>query len=96
MRLFRKFWLEARRPMREKRRIVLPFGVAYRNRLLRWASLILMLVSVAKVFLFDTRELGGLWRVASYFGLGISLMLVAFVYQRFVFRDARGRVGELP
>jgi uncharacterized membrane protein len=71
-------------------------GVAGRSHMLRWASLVLMMVSVAKVFLFDTRQLGDLWRVASYFGLGVSLMLVAFVYQRFVFRESRGRVGELP
>jgi uncharacterized membrane protein len=71
-------------------------GVAGRSHVLRWASLVLMLASVAKVFLFDTRQLGDLWRVASYFGLGVSLMLVAFVYQRFVFRESRGRVGELP
>jgi uncharacterized membrane protein len=75
---------------------LLTIGVSTRSSALRWGSLVLMLLSVCKVFLFDTRQLGDLWRVASYLGLGMSLMLVAFVYQRFVFRTARGAVGELP
>lgn len=76
--------------------LLLVAGVIRRSQLLRWSSLVLMLASVAKVFLFDTRQLGDLWRVASYLGLGVSLMLVAFVYQRFVFRESRGVPGDLP
>lgn len=52
----------------------------------RYASLIVMLAAVLKVFLFDTKELKDLYRVVSFLGLGASLLLLAFLYQRFVFR----------
>ena len=45
----------------------------------------LLLFTVCKVFLFDMSSLEGLFRVASFFGLGISLFLIGYVYQRFVF-----------
>ncbi len=62
---------------------------------LRWASLILLLMTIAKVFLFDLGHLGGLYRVASMLGLALSLLLVSFLYQRFVFRrrTAAGATG---
>ena len=44
-----------------------------------------MLVAVGKVFLVDTANLQDLYRVFSLFGLGVSLMLLAYLYQRFVF-----------
>ncbi len=53
---------------------------------MRWASLILFLMTIAKVFLFDLGHLGGLYRVASMLGLALSLLVVSFLYQRFVFR----------
>ncbi|MEM7168109.1 MAG: DUF2339 domain-containing protein [Planctomycetota bacterium] len=52
---------------------------------IRWASLSVMLAAVAKVFLYDMRELQDIWRVVSFLGLGLSLFGVAWVYQRFVF-----------
>jgi uncharacterized membrane protein len=42
---------------------------------------------VAKVFLYDTANLSDLYRVFSFLGLGASLLLLAWVYQRFVFRE---------
>jgi uncharacterized membrane protein len=61
-------------------------GIATRGLVLRWGSLIVMLLSVGKVFLFDTAHLRDLYRVFSLLGLGVSLLLLAFLYQRFVFR----------
>ena len=56
--------------------------------MLRYASLAVLLLAIGKVFLFDTAALDGLFRVASFLGLGLTLMALGFVYQRFVF-DAR-------
>ena len=42
-------------------------------------------------FLFDAASLSGLYRVLSFLGLGLSLVALGWVYQRFVFRD---EVGE--
>jgi uncharacterized membrane protein len=57
-----------------------------RGIVVRYASLVVMLLAVLKVFLYDTRELRDLYRVISFLGLGASLLFLAFLYQRFVFR----------
>lgn len=65
---------------------ILIVGIWKQSTLLRFASLAIMLAAVAKVFLLDFSELQGLYRVFSFLGLGVSLLLLAFLYQRFVFR----------
>jgi len=69
-------------------------GVARRSVGLRWASLGLLLVTIAKVFLHDLGELRDLYRVASLLGLAISLILVSLAYQRFVFAPVAGEKEE--
>jgi len=39
----------------------------------------------AKVFLIDMSGLTDLYRVASFLGLGLSLVGIGYIYQRFVF-----------
>ncbi|MEO6710151.1 MAG: DUF2339 domain-containing protein, partial [Planctomycetota bacterium] len=68
---------------------LLIFGVSRGLGALRWASLLLFLATIAKVFLLDLAHLGGLYRVGSILGLALSLLLVSFLYQRFVFRRVR-------
>jgi uncharacterized membrane protein len=63
-------------------------GIVRKSRGLRLASLPVMLLAVGKVFLYDTAQLADLYRVFSFLGLGISLLFLAWVYQRFVFRTA--------
>ncbi|HXK25028.1 MAG TPA: DUF2339 domain-containing protein [Myxococcota bacterium] len=63
---------------------LLAVGVRGRSRGARWLSLALMMVTVAKVFLYDLGELEDLYRVASLLGLAVSLIGVSFAYQRFV------------
>ena len=41
----------------------------------------LLLMVVAKLFLVDMAGLEGLWRVASFMGLGLSLLALAYLYQ---------------
>ncbi|MEM9415625.1 MAG: DUF2339 domain-containing protein [Planctomycetota bacterium] len=53
---------------------------------LRYGSLAVMLLAVAKVFALDTAHLAGLLRVFSFLGLGVTLLLLGYTYQRFVFR----------
>jgi uncharacterized membrane protein len=64
---------------------LLCLGVRTRSALLRWASLVVVLVVIAKVFLYDLSELRDLWRVASFLGLGACAIAIGWVYQRFVF-----------
>jgi uncharacterized membrane protein len=68
---------------------ILVAGVARKLGALRWASLVLLLATIAKVFLLDLAHLRGLYRVAAILGLALSLFLVSFLYQRFVFRPAK-------
>jgi Predicted membrane protein (DUF2339) len=72
--------------------VLLALGVRRRSGALRWGSLGLMMVTIAKVFLYDLGELQDLYRVASLLGLAVSLIVVSLAYQRFVLRrddDAR-------
>ncbi|MBV8199383.1 MAG: DUF2339 domain-containing protein, partial [Acidobacteria bacterium] len=68
-------------------------GIARRGPILRYGSLAVMLLAVAKVFLYDTARLSDLYRVLSFLGLGASLLLLGFLYQRFVFRAGEGEVS---
>lgn len=67
--------------------VLLMLGVARRGKMLRYASLVVMLLVIGKVFLYDMANLSDLWRVFSFLGLGVSLLALAWVYQRFVFRE---------
>jgi uncharacterized membrane protein len=69
--------------------VLLGFGVRRASRGLRWASLALLVTTIAKVFLHDLGELEDLYRVASLLGLALSLIAVSLAYQRFVFRSER-------
>ena len=60
-------------------------GVIKHSKILRYASLAVMLLTVGKVFLIDASELKGLYRVFSFFGLGLSLLGLSWLYSRFVF-----------
>jgi uncharacterized membrane protein len=62
-------------------------GIATRGTVVRYGSAAIMLIAVGKVFLVDTAQLEDLYRVMSLFGLGVTLMLLAWLYQRFVFRE---------
>ncbi len=66
--------------------ILLVVGVAKDLKPLRYLSLAFLMLTVAKVFLYDLSELGGIFRVFSFLGLAVGLILVSLFYQRFVFR----------
>ena len=61
-------------------------GILLARRALRLASLAVLMLAVAKAFLLDMAGLEGLWRAASFLGLGACLVGIGLVYQRFVFR----------
>jgi uncharacterized membrane protein len=57
----------------------------------RWAGLGLLTVTMVKLFLHDLWRLGGLYRVGSLIGLAVVLILVSFIYQRFLTTPAAGK-----
>jgi uncharacterized membrane protein len=69
--------------------VLLTIGMVRGSTGLRWVSLALTMITIAKVFLYDLGELRDLYRVASLLGLAVSLILISLAYQRFVFRNAR-------
>lgn len=65
---------------------LLVLGVRLKSGSLRWASLVLLMITIGKIFLYDVGELSDLYRVGALLGLALSLIVVSLVYQRFVFR----------
>jgi uncharacterized membrane protein len=61
---------------------LLCIGFWRRSAFLRWQALVLLAVSVGKVFLVDVSELSQGYRILSFLGLGVLLLAVSFVYQR--------------
>ena len=62
--------------------ILLAAGFARRSAFLRWQALVLLAISVGKVFLVDVSELSQGYRILSFLALGALLLGISFVYQR--------------
>lgn len=60
-------------------------GTMQHDRMLRIAALPIFLLTIGKVFFYDTAELDDLWRVISLLGTGLILMGLSWFYTRYVF-----------
>ncbi|MEQ9641286.1 MAG: DUF2339 domain-containing protein [Alphaproteobacteria bacterium] len=60
----------------------------------RLASAIVLLVTIAKVFLVDMGDLEGAYRALSFIGLGAVLVGIGWLYQRLLFRKAPPTASE--
>jgi hypothetical protein len=72
---------------------MLACGIALKARAARIASVALITVTTFKCFLYDFRSLGGLYRVAAFVGLAISLALVSLALQKFVLNPEKERAS---
>ena len=61
---------------------LLTAGFWRKSPFLRWQALVILALSIAKVFLFDTRQLSQGYRILSFLGLGALLLTVSFAYQK--------------
>jgi uncharacterized membrane protein len=68
---------------------LLVVGVRLTSTVIRLASAALIVIAVAKVFLFDMSELEGVLRALSFIGLGAVLIGIGLFYQRLLSRAAR-------
>jgi uncharacterized membrane protein len=59
-------------------------GIRLARQYVRYAGLGVMVLVVLKVFLWDMSSLEGLYRIASFVGLGLCLVGIGWLYQRFV------------
>ena len=65
--------------------VLLAIGLWRQAPWLRHGALAILILTVCKVFLSDVGALGGLYRVFSFLGLGLFLVGIGYVYQRYVF-----------
>lgn len=72
--------------------LLLLWGVWRDRTLARYGSLVILLATIAKVFLIDLGATDGVIRALSFIGLGGALIGVAVFYQRFVFKEGSPRV----
>jgi uncharacterized membrane protein len=61
---------------------LLVIGIMRRASFLRWQALVVLAITIAKVFLVDINQLNEGYRVLSFLGLGALLLGISFVYQR--------------
>ncbi|NKB48625.1 MAG: DUF2339 domain-containing protein [Alphaproteobacteria bacterium] len=65
---------------------LLGLGITTKSTLPRYVSLAVLLITVLKAFIFDMADLSGLLRVSTFLILGLTLIWIGYLYQRFVFR----------
>lgn len=70
--------------------VLLAAGIYARARPARITAVSLIAVTTFKCFLYDLGSLGGLYRVASFVGLAMSLALVSVALQKYVMDRPRG------
>jgi uncharacterized membrane protein len=64
--------------------VMLAVGIMAKAKPARVASVVMIAVTTFKCFLYDLRSLEGLYRVAAFVGLAVSLALVSLALQKFV------------
>ncbi len=63
---------------------LLVVGIKWDSVQVRWAAIGSIVITAVKIFILDLWHLGQLYRVGSFFGLAIVLILVSILYQRFL------------
>ncbi len=66
---------------------LLGLGILRDNRFARIASAVYLVLAVVKVFIIDLSNLEGVMRALSFIGLGLVLIGIGLVYQRFLVRQ---------
>jgi uncharacterized membrane protein len=58
-------------------------GIWKRVRLLRVVAFVLFGITILKIFIYDLSFLETLYRIFSFIGLGVILLAVSYLYQRY-------------
>ena len=75
---------------------LLAAGIWRNYPLMRFAGLAIGAVVAVKAFVFDMAALTGLYRAASFLGLGASLVALAYLYQRLIVHMGGGAAPTSP
>ena len=62
----------------------------------RWQALVLIAVTIVKVFVYDTSQLDRIYRILSFVVLGVLLLAISFAYQRDWLKLSRKKPVEQP
>jgi uncharacterized membrane protein len=62
--------------------VLMAIGFVKKSAFLRWQALVLMAVTIIKVFFYDSHDLNTGYRILSFIGLGVVLLGISFVYFR--------------
>lgn len=65
---------------------LLAYGIKFRDQTVRFAALGFLTLTIGKVFLVDAANLQGIYRILSFFGLGVSLIGLSVFYTRYMTR----------
>ena len=63
--------------------LLMAYGIWRRATTLRLAAIIFLELTIMKVFLVDMSSLETLYRIFSFIGLGLILILTSYLYQRY-------------
>jgi uncharacterized membrane protein len=69
-------------------------GFWKRSAFIRWQAMVLLAVTIGKVFLYDSRELQQIYRILSFIALGVMLMAVSYAYHRDWFKLSPRKSGS--
>jgi uncharacterized membrane protein len=69
-------------------------GFWKRSAFIRWQAMVLLAVTIGKVFLYDSRELQQIYRILSFIALGVMLMAVSYAYHRDWFKLSPRKSGR--
>ncbi len=62
--------------------MLMVIGFLRRSAFVRWQALLLIALTIVKVFIFDVSQLDRGYRIVSFIVLGVLLLAISFVYQR--------------
>lgn len=68
-------------------------GFWKRSAFIRWQAMVLLAVTIGKVFLYDSRELQQIYRILSFIALGVMLMAISYAYHRDWFKLSPRKSG---
>jgi uncharacterized membrane protein len=69
-------------------------GFWKRSAFIRWQAMVLLAVTIGKVFLYDSRELQQVYRILSFIALGVLLMAISYAYHRDWFKLSPRNSGD--
>jgi uncharacterized membrane protein len=62
--------------------MLMMIGFWRNSAFVRWQALVLIALTIVKVFVYDTSQLDHIYRILSFIALGMLLLVISFAYQR--------------